>query len=287
MLKVTITQGLPASGKTTWAKEQVSKSSGLTAIVCRDDIRNMLWNGMHSKSLEKMVKSTRNHLICSLLESGRNVIVADTNFGNNINDITALVEDWSAKNDKRVEVCVKSFTDVPLSVCIERDKKRANPVGESVIRRFYNDFLRKDIEPMKQDTNLPKAIICDIDGTLAHMDRGPFEWHRVGEDRVDENVKDLISRYNTTHKILIVSGRDSVCRDLTAEWLDKHQIVYNGLYMRPEGDNRKDSIIKEEIFNNFIKDKFYVDFVLDDRNSVVDFWRSIGLKCFQVAEGDF
>lgn len=57
--------------------------------------------------------------------------------------------------------------------------------------------------------------------------------------------------------------------------------------MRPEGDIRKDSIVKREIFENYIRDYYNIQFVLDDRNQVVEMWRSLGLKCLQVQEGDF
>ena len=57
--------------------------------------------------------------------------------------------------------------------------------------------------------------------------------------------------------------------------------------MRLADDNRKDSIIKEEIYNKVIKPRYNIKLVLDDRNQVVDMWRDIGLPCFQVAPGDF
>ena len=59
------------------------------------------------------------------------------------------------------------------------------------------------------------------------------------------------------------------------------------VYMRDKNDSRKDTIIKHEIYENYIKNKFNVRVIYDDRNSVVDMWRSLGLKCFQVQEGDF
>lgn len=58
------------------------------------------------------------------------------------------------------------------------------------------------------------------------------------------------------------------------------------LYMRPEGDKRKDSIIKYEILQNLIKENF-IAYVLDDRNQVVKMWREAGLRCLQVQEGNF
>jgi hypothetical protein len=43
-----------------------------------------------------------------------------------------------------------------------------------------------------------------------------------------------------------------------------------------------------EIYFEHINDQFYVEFVLDDRNQVVDTWRKdLKLNCFQVNYGDF
>lgn len=58
--------------------------------------------------------------------------------------------------------------------------------------------------------------------------------------------------------------------------------------MREAGNNEKDSIIKRRLFDTYIKDKYDIQFVLDDRNQVVDMWRKdLGLCCLQVDYGDF
>ena len=58
--------------------------------------------------------------------------------------------------------------------------------------------------------------------------------------------------------------------------------------MRETADFRSDSIIKHEIYQLCIKGKYDVQFVLDDRQKVVDMWRNaIGLTTLQVAEGNF
>lgn len=137
---------------------------------------------------------------------------------------------------------------------------------------------------------LPKAIIVDIDGTLAKMNgRGPFDWHRVGEDLVNEPVRHLVNLYQGSgHKIIIFSGRDSVCREQTRQWLADNLIGYNYLFMRPEGNFEKDAIIKRRMFDNHVDGIFDIQFVVDDRNQVVDMWRKdLGLTCFQVDYGDF
>ena len=87
-------------------------------------------------------------------------------------------------------------------------------------------------------------------------------------------------------KLLIVSGRDSVCRDETSHWLCKNHIApFDGLFMRPEGDNRKDTIVKREIYEQFIEPHYDVFFVLDDRPCVIRMWRSLGLKVLDCGDG--
>jgi hypothetical protein len=85
-----------------------------------------------------------------------------------------------------------------------------------------------------------------------------------------------------------MSGRDSKHREPTLRFLDKHAFPYDALYMRAEGDNRKDAIVKEEMYEQHIKGRYNVLVVFDDRNQVVDLWRKkLGIPCFQVNYGDF
>jgi hypothetical protein len=57
--------------------------------------------------------------------------------------------------------------------------------------------------------------------------------------------------------------------------------------MRKADDYRKDSIIKKEIYDNDIFPRYNVLFVYDDRNQVVEMWRGLGVKVFQVELGNF
>lgn len=57
--------------------------------------------------------------------------------------------------------------------------------------------------------------------------------------------------------------------------------------MRVTKDFRKDCIVKKELFDKYVKDKYYVDFALDDRDQIVNLWRSMELTCLQVDYGDF
>ena len=47
-----------------------------------------------------------------------------------------------------------------------------------------------------------------------------------------------------------------------------------------------DSIVKQEIYDNFIKPFYDVILVVDDRESVVQMWRNNGLHVIQVIDPD-
>jgi uncharacterized HAD superfamily protein len=117
--------------------------------------------------------------------------------------------------------------------------------------------------------------------------RSPYDWSRVGEDTLDETIARLIDRHSDKYKIILLSGRKSEARDITLDWLKRHNIYYDDLFMRATGDDRKDDIVKRELFDAHIRDNYQVEFVLDDRDRVVAMWRGLGLKVLQVAEGDF
>jgi hypothetical protein len=157
----------------------------------------------------------------------------------------------------------------------------------NVSREIGNSLV---VEPYDNPKNLPSAIIVDIDGTLAKMnDRSPYEWHKVGEDSPVEAVIHAVHAAAQFNKhVLVMSGRDSSCRKITENWLNTNLgVSWDKLFMRSEGDNRKDDLVKYELFNEHVRGKYHVNYVLDDRDQVVKMWRSLGLNCFQVNYGAF
>ena len=193
----------------------------------------------------------------------------------------------------RADVIIKDFTDVPLETCISNDLKRPNSVGSVVIQEMYEKTLKK--EPVKKvieyDPALPDAIMVDMDGTLANIDwRNPYDASECDKDGVYNDVVELVDALHQNDEdlnIIIVSGRMNKFRFPTVYWLNKNLMYWDLLLMRETDDYRKDFIIKEEIYNDNIKGKYNVKLVLDDRNQVVNMWRSLGLRCLQVDEGNF
>ena len=89
------------------------------------------------------------------------------------------------------------------------------------------------------------------------------------------------------YKIYFVTGRGENYRKMTVDWLIQYNVFYDELHMRKNQDFREDSEVKEEIYINEIEKIAQVLFVVDDRKSVVERWRKLGLTCLQCAEGDF
>jgi len=133
------------------------------------------------------------------------------------------------------------------------------------------------------------AVIVDIDGTVAtRTDRGPFDYSKVLSDAPKPDVIEVVTAlWRAGHKIIFVSARDDVCFGDTYVWLRRNCPPFEHLYMRKTGDTRSDGVVKREIYEQFVKPEYSILCVIDDRQRVVDMWRSIGLTCLQVDYGDF
>lgn len=138
MSKLIICRGLPASGKSTWAKQWVLEDPEHRVRINQDDIRLMLGK-YWVPSREKLVQEIQFDAIVEALSREFDVVIDNTNLNNKVldqfNRLIKTFEDY--------EIEYKDFFDTPLSVCIERDKNRDLQVTEKVIRSFYNNYKDK------------------------------------------------------------------------------------------------------------------------------------------------
>lgn len=151
-------------------------------------------------------------------------------------------------------------------------------------------YIKPPQQVIEYDDSKEECIIVDIDGTLAHIvnGRSPYDASRAMEDELDDAVGVITAMaYQNGYKVIILTGRSAEHKQVTIDWLEENGVPYDEIYTRADGDTREDSIVKEELFRTHVEPRFNVKFVLDDRNRVVNMWRRIGLKCLQVAEGNF
>lgn len=322
MLKVTLTVGIPASSKTTWAKAE-QRSNPNTKLISRDDLRVLLDNNVYSPDNEKLIIEARNFLLSSSLKRGHDVILHDTNLNHrNFEDVCSLVKGMNIN----CMVMEKPFF-IELDEAITRDAARTGHahVGEEVIRKFWKQsggnqhkFYKPRVEVITAATEAsldalvpetnsknPHAIIIDLDGTLSlfntyHKDgtkdfrhaaahiRNPYDASNCDEDTLNDVVAEIALNFREKgYKLLFVSGRLDKFEIQTRKFLEKHIGGEYMLFMRKDGNFDKDTVIKTNIFNANIKPNYNVFCILDDRSSVVKMWRGLGLTCLQVAEGNF
>lgn len=290
--------GIPGSGKTTLRNKmlkEIDNTKSLNKDTIRNEIKQELQDAgknvskIHWKEIEKDVVPRYNTLLQRYINEGFSVIDDNTNLTmkninmlrqtaeqNNYNfEVIFLEDSWN------VELCHKRNTSREVSEHVP--VAAVENMAESFVT-VYNEYNH----PNTSGDKIP-AIVCDIDGTLAHMhNRSAFEWHKVGYDTVDETVKDLVKYYSSKGlKVIICSGRDGVCKDLTEKWLIDNDIPFDEFFIRPANDMRRDVHIKYEIYVNDIAPKYDVKVVIDDRSQVCRAWRGLGLKVLQVDSGWF
>lgn len=288
MSKLVLTIGVPGSGKSTLAHKFVSQGY---VQVERDLLRKKFYGTWYSKGVdEKRITHAHEELIRNALRSNLNVFVSDTN----INPVTRehLIKFGSSLGAEIQLIHVAPY--MLLDDLIQRnanrdDQTKVVPVG--VMQQMYTSYreqfpiMAPAYDSLKQD-----AFLFDLDGTVAEMNgiRGPFDWKKVGMDDAHSDVIEVLKALEVAgNKLIGVSGRDEVCRAETMEWLLKHNLPEHGLCMRPTGSQIKDSAVKHDLYHRYIAPYYNVKGVFDDRTQVVKTWRSMGLRCYQCAPGDF
>lgn len=299
IIKIVICQGVPASGKTTWAKEFISfhqsKDNYSWVRINRDDLRNSTGVNYHFKN-ENFITKLEHQAIINAMESGLNIISDNTNLNpKHLTELKQVILDTANRLGIEVDINVCEFK-IPFEEAVKRDAQRENPVGKKLIRSFYHKYypgFDKKIDErnyLPYDPNLPDCIISDIDGTISLMNgRSPYKGEDCGTDKLNQSVWDILDTYSRERNvdIILFSGRNGESEEQTREWLADNNVPYDKLVMREVGNMEKDSLLKERFYNEHIKGKYNVIFVLDDRDQVVETWRNLGLPCFQVYYGDF
>lgn len=306
MIKILI--GVSGIGKSSWTQEIIDNK---TVVISRDKLREMLfsydeanikdyYNRPDFGQCEKLVTLQLEELVHYNLSKGRDVILDATHL--KLKYINQIKKKFYYTDIEFIDVAkMQGISVMDLRpICIERDSNRTRQVGQVVITNQIRDYqqLLKDfdfkpyyanIEPIKQDSSLPKAICFDVDGTLALKgDRSPYNWGRVDEDDLNEWVVNIYKTFDKQgdYALIICTGRDGVCENMTKGWLYINGFNYDEFHIRPEGNMEPDYVIKERMWRDIAK-RYYIECMFDDRESVVRHSRLLGLNVAQVNYGDF
>lgn len=291
MSKLIIMRGLPASGKSTRAKE-IIEATGNTVRVNKDLLRKMLHFDKWSGNNENITKDVARLVVKDLLKANINVIVDDTNLN------PGTFQSWKdlAKEIPNLRLDIEDM-DAPLEECLKRDAGREDKVGENVI---IGMAMQAGIYPKPEKG----IVICDLDGTLADVEhrrhfvkQEPKDWKSFFTAIKDDPVRDDIANmafnfHKEGYEVFIVSGRpeggrsNTDGRRETEAWLkDKGITFYKSLFMRRSDDKRPDTEVKKKIFDKYFKN-YSIHKVIDDRPSVIRMWREQGLDVIDVGNGE-
>lgn len=288
MSKMTIMQGLPASGKSTRALEIIRKE-GNTVRINKDLIRTMLHFDKFNFTNEDLTRKAARMLTKSFLEDGVNVIIDDTN----LNEGT--LQSWKDLAKECNAKIKYEDIDTDWATCVFRDTHREKRVGREVIMNmaFASGRYPRPEKPL---------VLCDLDGTLCDIrhrlhfvknlpEGAKADWKGffagIPDDTVNPEVqKMLIDYYNKGHNIVLVSARPDAYRQATEEWLTKHMLTFPvALFMRRDGDHRVDTEVKKGMYESLFEHKYPIEVVIDDRPSVIRMWRELGLNVIDVGGG--
>lgn len=295
--KLVIVRGLPGSGKSDFAFSWVDEDPGWRIRVSKDDIARQIFGVDNHYYLTQHQSATVSHMQHSMvngaLKALLSVVVDDPNLD------AQTVREWMSLADRYkvpFEVVDRLVDDLNTAT------KRSSLPPE-IVRKLNKNFVKKgrlpalpvkkdvpalDLSSYEPDPELPKAYLCDIDGTVARMiGRSPFAYDRVHEDHLIENVAEVVKFLAKDHRIVFMTGREDYCRDLTTDWLTGHGFAVDELYMRPTGDTETpDEQLKLDLFNKHVRERYNVVGVFDDRRKVCAMWENLGLTLFRVGPMD-
>lgn len=310
MLEIICTKGIPCSGKTTWAKDFLTNNQDFVCIN-----RNTLMVMLNNRTIkeDELTSKLRDNFIREALLFNKSVIVDECNVtSTTFKSVCRVVEQLN------IDCTVKEkMFYVDLGEAIKRDQLRDKEehLGANIVKSYWESskganmlhykaneltFIKEkeDLFDPNKKSALPKAILCDIDGTIALFNSSKDVEPRYAsthtraahllttseKDSPNMFLIDLLHMYHDNgYKIIFSVGRQESSRETTENFLNKHLTFTDwDLHMRAQKDFRRDFVLKREVYCEKIKNKYNVCVVFEDKQSVVESYRRLGLSVYQV-----
>lgn len=330
--RMIILQGISGSGKSTYAGE-LRKKNERVVIVSRDEIRKQLLgeqvlekyfrDGLNLE-IEKEVTKIEYMAIVRALMSEQTVVIDNTNLRRKyVTSYCKLAIDCGLTPSNVVLIPVG---DPLLSVdeAFARIQKRGKRIiSKEVLRKQYDqrrkalswdisycwkylsdhNYSKKNwfsppfpVKPYTPIESAQKAVICDIDGTLAHRKllldppsyRSYYDYSASDSDTIDTFVKTILEGLVAKNiKIIFFTGRGLSGVKATTNFIEKnlgkdfpYEIYFRNEHTDVDNDlnNLPDDVVKYNLFNDMVRDEYNVIGVFDDRKKVVSLWEALGLR---------
>lgn len=316
-----ITQGIPGSGKSTWAQQWVNEDPFNRVRINRDDLRAAVikddprrWrsedgfyvNGKNKQDFEQKVTQLEHSLTQRALKAGKSVVNDNTNLTPRfIKQISKFAQELN------VPIVAKTFP-ITIEEAKRRNANRDRKVPEHVIENMFKRGLGPNGEFHHIDGTFPiqqfkapekigrHAIGFDLDGTLAdtrtithfvnkdEKGRRNFDMFHRSSLFVPPNedvVKILKNAQAEGYAVLITTARGEDYKEVSQKWLHENGIEFDNYYCRKRGDSRPDYVVKDEMFHEISKDYDLLHMV-DDNIQAIRAWEEHGVLVTKVPFGD-
>lgn len=291
---INIMVGPVGSGKSTEVLAALGQYSDLIRI-SKDEIRRGLRGNRQDMNIEPLVSSVYDSTIEKALMRGFNVVLDTTNAHySTLKKRLAYYKTLGIVN-------LIFMPNHPLDTLFSRngyrpqDERLPNEVVKSMWTKYQTTFAKQDEliaeasarvpqEQVNYDDTLPDCVLIDFDDTISgKCDRGPFEWAKVGGDYPLKEMITLLNSLDSSVERIFVTGRSEACSKESAKWIDNH-FVFNSaratplLLMRGKNDFRPAVEVKQDLYEEHIKNKYNVLAVFDDDSRVIEMFRAKGIN---------
>lgn len=294
-----ILSGLPAAGKTMEALRWVAEDKDHRERISYNDLRTPGWTW--SRADEYRMKARAREQVIHAIGAGKSVVIDNCNLKQESVDRWITLARAAGLPYEVVRI------ETQIDECIARDRNRGTArVGRAVIDdmalrngiidwsdkvRYKRDFIIVDIDGTVSDTAWRTHLVKIIPGVREEKDWKSFHTS-CGDDAPIRPILELVRLSGQLYDIIIITGRPvDLCGVQTEEWLYQHMPDFpvRHLFMAPRWSpsehGREAHIFKAGVLKHLPKER--IAYIFEDRSSVVKMWRTYGLTCLQVADGEF
>jgi hypothetical protein len=141
-----------------------------------------------------------------------------------------------------------------------------------------------------------RAVVVDVDGVLADAQgrQHLLDWERrdwdaffdaCGDDPVLDEVRTLLALLDETLAVLLVTARPQRVRELTRSWLERHDLRWDLLVMRPNREYAPAVVFKRDVVDELRDQGFELELALEDDPKNRAMYLEAGVPCLYVHSG--